>query len=229
MDYQSLPSQSIDASPSPSHRRRSSTRRRVRSLNSPRSQNLHRTANSAASTPKATRRSAHNAGQSSIMNSSLGPRSDNDHVLGSIFSPIRASNSSHRSPPPVPSQIFDCQSDEEQRPKRSVSTTTRSGRMKKDAVLSYFTIRPDERYDCNICHQVSSTCQRILQGDDFSIWWLTLFCMERCLCTLMNQMRSHEIFNKRVKSSSSWNLAQESADRSTGAIVPSVSYTSWYS
>jgi hypothetical protein len=161
MDYQSLPSRSIDASPTPI-RRRTSTRLRGRSLNSPLGQNLSRAANSITSTPKSTRRSDQHSTQPLAINASSNPTTEkNGNLLVSVVSPIVASNPSYRSPPPVPSQTFDCGSDDEQRPKRTVSTTTRSGKMKKDAVLSYFTIRPDERYDCNICHQVGSIFYRI--------------------------------------------------------------------
>ncbi|CAF4210816.1 unnamed protein product, partial [Adineta steineri] len=55
--------------------------------------------------------------------------------------------------PPLP---FDCPSDDEQQQlqqKQSMSVTTRSGKMKKDAILSYFILRSAGKYDCVLCHR----------------------------------------------------------------------------
>ena len=141
MDYQSLPSSIIENPPSPV-RRRSSSRRRGQSLNSTHSHNVSRTSVRSTSSPKPTRGVSRRSTHSSIMRSSSVPSSNPpDHSQIAV--------------PPLP---FDCPSDDEQQQqKQSMSVTTRSGKMKKDAILSYFVFRTAGKYDCILCHKVSST------------------------------------------------------------------------
>ncbi|CAF3687586.1 unnamed protein product [Rotaria socialis] len=146
MEYQSFTSPSVDAPISST--RRSIARRRGRSLNSPHVQSLDRNSNRATSTPRPTRHSGHNSNQSSIPTNEK-----NENVTTSVLSPISPSNPQHRSQSPAPALPFDCPSDEEQNQNQNMHIATRSGKMKKDTILSYFTIRSDGRYDCNNCHQ----------------------------------------------------------------------------
>ncbi|CAF1302706.1 unnamed protein product [Rotaria sordida] len=160
MEYQSYPSASVNI-PMSSARRRSVSRRRDRSLNSVHFQNLNRTSKRAASTPKPTRPSGRTLNQSSTNNqlstnsqsSTHNQSSTNRHVAISLLSPIHPSNSPDRSQSPAPLLPFDCPSDDEQHQQQNMHITTRSGKMKKDTVLSYFTLRSDGQYDCNTCHQ----------------------------------------------------------------------------
>ncbi|CAF1408103.1 unnamed protein product, partial [Rotaria sp. Silwood1] len=150
MEYQSFPSPSADA-PISSARRCSVARRRGRSLNSSDVQSLNHTSNRATSTPKPTRRSSNQS--STINQSSIPTNKKNENVPISLLSSMPPSNPSHRSQLPVRPLPFDCPSDDEQHQKHNIRITTRSGKIKKDAVLSYFTLRSDGRYDCNTCHQ----------------------------------------------------------------------------
>ena len=154
MEYQSIPSPSVDTSIS-STRRRSVTRRRGRSSNSSRAHSINRTSNRATSTPKPTRRSDRSLNQSSIINQSSSTANEkHKNVPNSLLSPIPPSDPPHHSQSSVPSLPFDCPSDDEQHQKQNMGNTTRSGKMKKNAVLSHFTLRSDGRYDCNTCHEV---------------------------------------------------------------------------
>jgi len=157
MECQSLPSPT-ESAPTSSAGRHSTSRRRGRSSTSSHVQILNRTSKRATSTPRPTRRSGlgSNSNQSSIDNpSSILTNEKNINVHISLVSPSPPSNSPRRSQAPAPQLPFDCSSDDEQYHKQNVQPTTRSGKIKKDAVFSYFTLRPDGRYDCNICHQVS--------------------------------------------------------------------------
>lgn len=154
MEYQSFSSPSANA-PIASTRRRSLVRKRGHSLNSSHVRRLDRTSNRGTSTPKSTRRSGRSSNQSSTINQSSIPTNEkNRNVAISLLSPIPPSNPSHRSQSPAPPLPFDCPADDEQHQKHNTAITTKSGKMTKDAVLSYFTLRPDGRYDCNTCHQV---------------------------------------------------------------------------
>jgi hypothetical protein len=156
MEYQSFTSPSVDA-PISSTRRRSVARRRGRSLNSSHAHSLNRTSSRSTSTPKPTRRNGRSSNQSSTINQSLISTNDNNgNVPASLLSPIPPSNPPHRSQSSAPPLPFECPSDDEQHQNQNIYITTRSGKMKKDAVLSYFTLRSDGRYDCTTCHQVIS-------------------------------------------------------------------------
>jgi hypothetical protein len=155
MDYQSLSSPSIDVGSHSSGRRQSTTRRRGRSLNSPHAHSLSRTPTRTASTPKPTRRIRHRSNQPSINNpSSSSTNEQNGNVAASFFSPVPLSDPPRHSQLSPSSLPFDCASDEEQHQQQNIRTTTRSGKIKKDEVLSYFTLQQDKKYNCNICHQV---------------------------------------------------------------------------
>ncbi|CAF1203356.1 unnamed protein product [Adineta steineri] len=139
MDYQSLPSSSIE-NPLPPVRRRSSSRQRGRSLNSTHSHNVSRTSVRSTSSSKPTRGANRRSTQSSIIRSSSTPSSNPPDQLQIAVSPLP----------------FDCPSDDEQQQqqqKQSMSVTTRSGKMKKDAILSYFILRSPGKYDCILCHK----------------------------------------------------------------------------
>lgn len=154
MECQSFSYPAVDASIS-SARRRSVTRRRGRSLNSSHVQSLNRTSNRTTSTPRQPRRSGHSASRSSTINQSTIPTKEtNENIPISLLSPIPQSNSTYRSQSTAPPLPFDCPSDEEQHQNRKVHITTRSGKMRKEAVLQHFTLRSDGRYECNGCHQV---------------------------------------------------------------------------
>jgi hypothetical protein len=158
MDFQSLPSPSIDVAPLfPAHHQ-SITRRRGHSLNSSHVHSPTRTSTRTTSTPKPSRRRRrHRSNQPSINNppsSSTNERHGN--LRDSFLSPIPPSDPPRHSQLQASSLPFDCPSDDEQRQKQNITVTTRSGKIKKDTVLSYFTLRVDKKYDCNICHQVLS-------------------------------------------------------------------------
>ncbi|CAF4013562.1 unnamed protein product [Rotaria magnacalcarata] len=154
MECQSLQSPTERATIS-SARRHSTTRRRGNSSTSSHVQILNRNFKRATSTPRPTRRSGRGLNQSSIDNpSSILTNESNINVHISLVSPSPSTNPPRRSQVTVPPLPFGCSSDDEQHHKQNVQPTTRSGKMKKDAVFSYFTLRPDGRYDCNICHQI---------------------------------------------------------------------------
>ena len=158
MEYRSFPPSSIDAS-NYSARRRWVARRRGRSLNSSHVRNLERTLSRSSSTPKLTRRSGRRSNQSSVLNqSSASMNEKHEDVSISFPSSIVPSNPPDRSQLPSLLLPFDWPSDEEQHQnkKQNMGPTTRLGKMKKDAVLSYFILRSDGRYDCDTCHQVTS-------------------------------------------------------------------------
>jgi hypothetical protein len=156
MDFQSLPSRSIDIAPRSTAHRRSTVKRRGRSLNSSNVQNVTLTSTRTTSTPKPTsrRRQRHRSNQTPINNpSSTSTNEHNGNVPDSSLSPIPPPDPTLQSQLPVLSLPFDCPSDDEQHQKQN-TVTTRSGKVKKDEVLSYFTLREDKKYDCNICQQV---------------------------------------------------------------------------
>ena len=158
MEYQSFPPSSIDAS-NYSARRRSVARRRGRSLNSSHVRNLEHASIRASSTPKPTRRSGRRSNQSSSLNHSSASMNEKHEDVSISFPPsIVPSNPPDCSQLSSPLLPFDCPSDEEQyqNKKQNMGPTTRSGKMKKNAVLSYFILRSDGRYDCHTCHRVTS-------------------------------------------------------------------------
>ncbi|CAF4382551.1 unnamed protein product [Rotaria sp. Silwood2] len=153
MEYQSSPSSPVDVQ-NFSARRRSVSQRRGRSLNSGHVQRLSRTSKRTTSTPKLTRPTGRSSNQSSTNNrSSTRTKRKKENVAIPLVSPIPLSNPPSRSQSQVSPLPFECPSDDEQHQKQNMHITTRSGKMKKDVVLSYFTLRSDGRYDCNICLQ----------------------------------------------------------------------------
>lgn len=151
MECQSLPIASV-TTPYSSARRHSTNRRRGRSLASSHTETLKRNTNRGISTP----RRAHHGGRGSSSSSIL-TNENNVNVHISLVSPSSLSQPQHHSrQAPVRPLPFECSSDDEQHQQRNAQLTTRSGKMKKDEIFSYFSLRPDARYDCNICHQVSS-------------------------------------------------------------------------
>jgi hypothetical protein len=156
MEYESLPSRSINAQPSPSSRRRSTSRRRGRSSISIQARGLNRSSSRATSTPKPTRRSSYLSTQSSIIDlSSMAINDRNNNDLVPLNLPLPPSGPSHHSPMAVGSLPFDFSPDDEQHRKSNIDSSTRSGKMNKKNVLSQFTLRADGRYECNNCHQVT--------------------------------------------------------------------------
>ena len=153
MDYQSHPSRSSDTPPS--SRRRTTSLRRGRNSITAQARGLNRSSNSTTSTPKPTRRDSHLSTQSSNIDLSpmaINEDNGNDHV--SLPSAIPPPNPSHHSQSATRSRPFDCSSDDESNREPTNNNVTKSGKMKKADVLSYFTLQLDGRYECNTCHQV---------------------------------------------------------------------------
>ena len=142
--------------------------RRRHTLNSTHAHSLNRTSSYTTFTPKLTRCRGRSSNQSSVINqsSSINQSSTTNHssistkekkrkcCYFSSFTYSPPSDPPHRSQLSVSSLPFDCPSDDEQNQKYNMGITTRVGKMKKDVVLSYFTLRSDGRHDCNICHQI---------------------------------------------------------------------------
>ena len=148
-----LPSRSIDV-PRSSTRHRSTIRRRGGGSSSPQVRRLFRTSTPVTSTPKPRRRTSQPRRRPlNISYSSSSAIGNSQSIAPPLPSPMSVTNV-----PPSQHQVslhpFDVSSGNERDSGLPKTTTTRSGKLKKAAVLSHFTLRPDGRYECNSCHSV---------------------------------------------------------------------------
>ena len=179
MDDGSGPSQSSHTSARISSRLRSAGQRRVRSLNSPPGRSVSRLSTVKTSTPRSGRRPSELENQS-LKIRSVSTVTDDDirNDSDSLPSPVSRSDEARDSSQLQGSSLpFDASFDDEDSEHAAMDTTTPSGKMKKNVVLSFFTPRLDGRFECNMCHEVShfQLCHfesRILKGRSFSLSFL---------------------------------------------------------
>lgn len=140
-------------SSSRNHRRRSS--RRYNRIPSSRIRRLNRTS-TPISSPLASHRSAlqvlnrsrnHDQPSSIVVDNN-----ESDTTSSACISPTNVPDTDVSTASPRP---FDVTLEMENIENSNTSTTTRSGKLRKNTILSYFRLQADESYQCNLCQSVS--------------------------------------------------------------------------
>lgn len=137
-----------------SSRRRSSSRR-LNSTSTSQIRRFNRTSTPISSPLAASRRSLIQIFNRSPNNdqpsSIIVDKNESDSTSSAYISPSNALDTDVSTSP----KPFDVTVEMENIENSNTSSTTRSGKLKKAAILSYFTLQTDGRYECNLCQSVS--------------------------------------------------------------------------